>query len=46
MFHDLFNTNMELDRENYYKSNSNTSILKSNTDMDIDINKFSEYKYG
>jgi hypothetical protein len=43
------NTNMESDREKYYKSNSNTFIdiiLKSNTDTYIHISSFSEYEYG
>jgi hypothetical protein len=39
------NTNMESDREKYYKSNLNTSILKSNMNMDIHISSFSEYEY-
>jgi hypothetical protein len=34
------NTNIESDREKYYKSNSNIFVLKSNTNTDMYINSF------
>jgi len=40
------NTNMESDRKKFSKSDSDASILKSNTNTDIYIYILSEYEYG